>query len=159
MMGGITAVRIAAGDENEAARFSQFLRVASGTQVTMRRYLLLPVILLTSSAVSCAQPIQTITVNWSGIRQAIDGFGAAGAGAVQTLTSEQMNFFYTSSGIGLQWYRMQIYPDLTDCRTDQATVPNGSCVTASSGPTIASSDPVSYTHLDVYKRQDFWVPS
>jgi glucuronoarabinoxylan endo-1,4-beta-xylanase len=133
-------VRIAAGDENEAARFSQFLRVASGTQVTMRRYLLLPVILLTSSAVSCAQPIQTITVNWSSIRQAIDGFGAAGAGAVQTLTSAQMNFFYTSSGIGLQWYRMQIYPDLTDCQTDQATIPNGSCVTASSGPTIASSD-------------------
>jgi hypothetical protein len=29
--GGITTVRIAAGDWNEAARFSQFLRVASGT--------------------------------------------------------------------------------------------------------------------------------
>ena len=84
----------------------------------MRRYLLLPVILLTSGAVSCARQ-QTITVNWSSTRQTIDGFGAAGAGVVQTLTSAQMNFFYTSSGIGLQWYRMQIYPDLTDCQTDQ----------------------------------------
>ncbi len=59
---------------------------------------------------------------------------------VQTLTSAQMNFFYTPAGIGLQWYRMQIYPDLTDCQKDQAGVPNGSCVTVSSGPTVASSD-------------------
>src|SRR5271163_2444216 len=106
----------------------------------MRRYVLLLAILLTSSAVSCTQTIQTITVNWSSTRQTIDGFGAAGAGAVQTLTPAQMNFFYNSSGIGLQWYRMQIYPDLADCQTDQGTVPNGSCVTVSSGPTIARSD-------------------
>ena len=106
----------------------------------MRRYLLLPVILLSSSALSCAP--QTITVNWSSTRQTIDGFGAAGAGQLQTLTAAQMNFFYTSSGIGLQWYRMQIYPELTACQTDQATIPNGngSCVTVPSGPTIASSD-------------------
>ena len=103
----------------------------------MQRYLFLPIILLTSLAVSCNEPI---TVNWSSTRQTIDGFGAAGAGAVQTLTSAQMNFFYTSSGIGLQWYRMQIYPDLADCQTDQETVPNGSCVTVSSGPTVAISD-------------------
>ena len=103
----------------------------------MRRYQLLPVILLASSAVSCSH---TTTVNWSSTRQTIDGFGAAGAGVVETLTSAQMDFFYTASGIGLQWYRMQIYPDLTDCQTDQATVPNGNCVTVSSGPTIASSD-------------------
>jgi glucuronoarabinoxylan endo-1,4-beta-xylanase len=135
-------VRIAAGDENEAARFSQFLRVAGGTWVMMRRYLLLPFILLMSAAVSCTQTIQTITVNWSSTRQTIDGFGAAGAGQLQTLTPAQMDFFYTSSGIGLQWYRIQIYPDLKDCQTDQAPVPdgNGSCVTVSSGPTIAGSD-------------------
>jgi glucuronoarabinoxylan endo-1,4-beta-xylanase len=103
----------------------------------MRRYLLLPVILLGSLAVSCSH---TITVKWSSTRQTIDGFGAAGAGVVETLTSAQMDFFYTSSGIGLQWYRMQIYPDLTDCQTDQATVPTGKCITVSSGPTIASED-------------------
>ena len=130
-------MRIAAADQYEAARFSHFLRGASGTSVTMRRCLLLPIIFLTSLAVSCSH---TITVNWSNTRQTIDGFGAAGAGAVQTLTSAQMNFFYTSSGIGLQWYRMQIYPNLADCQKDQGTVPNGSCVTMSSGPTIASSD-------------------
>ena len=106
----------------------------------MRRYLLLPVILVACSAVSCTQGFHTITVNWSSTRQTIDGFGAAGAGAVQTLTPAQMNFFYTSSGIGLQWYRMQIYPDLTDCQSDQNTIPNGNCVNVSSGPTIASSD-------------------
>jgi glucuronoarabinoxylan endo-1,4-beta-xylanase len=103
----------------------------------MRRYLFVPVILLGSSAVSCSH---TITVNWSRPLQTIDGFGAAGAGVVQILTSAQMDFFYTSSGIGLQWYRMQIYPDLKDCQTDQETVPNGSCVIVSSGPTIASED-------------------
>jgi glucuronoarabinoxylan endo-1,4-beta-xylanase len=103
----------------------------------MRRYLLLPFILVACSAISCTEGFHTITVNWSSVRQTIDGFGAAGAGAVQTLTPAQMNFFYTSSGIGLQWYRMQIYPDLTDCQTDQGTVP---CVPVSSGPTIASSD-------------------
>jgi len=103
----------------------------------MRRYLLFLVILLGSLAVSCSH---TITVNWSSTRQTIDGFGAAGAGVVETLTSAQMDFFYTSSGIGLQWYRMQIYPDLKDCQTDQATVPTGSCITVSSGPTIASED-------------------
>jgi glucuronoarabinoxylan endo-1,4-beta-xylanase len=103
----------------------------------MRRYLWLPVILLGSSAVSCSH---TVTVNWSSPRQIIDGFGAAGAGEVETLTPAQMDFFYTSSGIGLQWYRMQIYPDLKDCQTDQATGPNGSCVTVSSGPTIAGED-------------------
>jgi glucuronoarabinoxylan endo-1,4-beta-xylanase len=105
----------------------------------MRRYRLLPVILLGSSAVSCSD---IIAVNWSSPQQIIDGFGAAGAGVVETLTPKQMDFFYTSSGIGLQWYRMQIYPDLKDCQTDQETVPNGngSCVTVSSGPTIASED-------------------
>ena len=110
--------------------------------MTMRRYVLLPAIFLMSLAFSCTQTIQTITVNWSSTRQTIDGFGAAGAGQLQTLTPAQMNFFYTSSGIGLQWYRMQIYPELTACQTDQATVPNGngSCVAVPSGPTIASSD-------------------
>src|SRR5215831_7806147 len=103
----------------------------------MRQYYFLPAILLAVSVVSCSH---TITVDWSGTQQTMDGFGAAGAGAVQTLTPAQMDFFYTSSGIGLQWYRMQIYPDLMDCQTDQNTVPNGSCVTVSSGPTIASSD-------------------
>lgn len=83
-----------------------------------------------------------ITVDWSSTRQTIDGFGAAGAGVVETLTPAQMDFFYTSSGIGLQWYRMQIYPDLADCQIDQKTVPNGkgSCVAVPSGPTIATSD-------------------
>jgi glucuronoarabinoxylan endo-1,4-beta-xylanase len=106
----------------------------------MRRYVLLPVILLTCAIVSCTQTIQTITVNWSSSRQTIDGFGAAGAGQTLTLTAAQMNFFYTSSGIGLQWYRMQIYPGLQDCRSDQGTASSESCVTVSSGPTIASSD-------------------
>ncbi len=133
MKAGITTVKIAAGDKK---RFWHFLRVAIGSSVTMRLSLFLPVTLLTSSAVSCSH---TITVNWSTTRQTIDGFGASGAGMVETLTPAQMNFFYTSSGIGLQWYRMQIYPDLTDCQKDQATIADV-CVTVSPGPTIASSD-------------------
>lgn len=103
----------------------------------MRRYLLLLVILLGSLTVSCSHKID---VNWSSARQTIDGFGAAGAGVVETLTPAQMDFFYTSSGIRLQWYRMQIYPDLKGCQTDQATVPSGSCIAVSSGPTIATED-------------------
>ena len=96
--------------------------------------LLLPVVLLASSSVSFAP---TVTVNWSSTRQTIDGFGAAGAGQVATLSSTLMDFFYTSTGIGLQWYRMQIYPSQSDCETD---VNRGNCVTVSSGPTAASSD-------------------
>ena len=104
-------------------------------------FFLLACVLVTGSLfVNRYQSPESITVNWSSMRQTIDGFGAAGAGAMQTLTPAQMNFFYTSSGIGLQWYRMQIYPDLADCKTDQATTPNGSCVSVTSGPTIASSD-------------------
>jgi len=98
----------------------------------MQRYLLLPFVLLAFSSVSFAQ---TITANWSSAQQTIDGFGAAGAGAVNNLSSAQMDFFYTSSGIGLQWYRMQIYPDLSDCQANEAN-----CVTVSSGPTVATSD-------------------
>lgn len=80
---------------------------------------------------------QTVSVNWSSAQQTIDGFGAAGAGQVNNVSATLADFFYTSSGIDLHWYRMQIYPDLSDCEADAGS---GSCVSVASGPTVNSSD-------------------
>lgn len=80
---------------------------------------------------------QTVAVNWSGAQQTIDGFGAAGAGQVNNVSSALADFFYASSGIDLHWYRMQIYPNLADCEEDKGA---GSCVSVGSGPTVTSSD-------------------
>jgi hypothetical protein len=82
------------------------------------------------------------TVNWSSTRQTIDGFGAAGAGMVQTLTSAQMFFLHLCGDWPAMVQDADISrPDGTDCQKDQGGVPNGSCVTVSSGPTIARFRP------------------
>jgi glucuronoarabinoxylan endo-1,4-beta-xylanase len=80
---------------------------------------------------------QTITINWTTPLQIIDGFGAASAAVVPPLTSAQMNFLYTTSGIGLDFIRLQIYPNSVDC-ADDITASN--CVTVSSGATLGNDD-------------------
>jgi glucuronoarabinoxylan endo-1,4-beta-xylanase len=83
---------------------------------------------------------ETIAINWGTQLQKIDGFGAASAGNVTTLSSSLMDFFYTNTGsnIGLDWIRLQIYPDAAGCATDQG-MPSD-CVTVSSGPTVTVFD-------------------
>jgi O-glycosyl hydrolase len=92
----------------------------------------LTLLLLCSACVA-----QTVTVNWDTVNQTMDGFGAASAGDVPTLSSAQMDFFYTQAGIDLDYIRLKIYPDLTDCNTDEGT---GNCISVSSGPTLAVWD-------------------
>lgn len=80
---------------------------------------------------------RTITINWGTPLQTIDGFGASSASINTTLTPSQMDFFYTSSGIALDFIRIRIDPDFTDCSTNEAPDP---CVTVNSGATLAKYD-------------------
>ncbi len=77
-----------------------------------------------------------ITVNWSSIRQTIDGFGAATAAVNPQLSSALMDFFYTDNGIHLTFIRVEIWPDVAEC---EASLAPGECV-ASSKATISKMD-------------------
>ncbi len=80
-----------------------------------------------------------ITVNWNATYQTIDGFGAASAGDINTLSATLMDFFYTTvnSNIGLDFIRLKIYPDFADCEGDEGA---GHCVRVDSGPTLSTWD-------------------
>ena len=80
---------------------------------------------------------QTVTVNWSTVLQTIDGFGASSAGDTGPLSPALMDFFYTPSGINLHYLRIKIYPNLKDCRADEAPA---TCVAVASGPTLSTND-------------------
>ncbi len=66
----------------------------------------------------------TATINWSDVRQTIDGFGASSADFLTGLTPAQADFFFTTSGIGLSILRTQIIPDRATCN---AEFHDGSC--------------------------------
>ena len=54
------------------------------------------------------------TVDWNGVFQRIDGFGASSAFLVRTWTSAEADlFFSTNTGIGLSLLRNQIQPPAT----------------------------------------------
>jgi len=63
---------------------------------------------------------QSATVNWNGVDQEIDGFGAASVGV--TLTPAQAEFFFStdSGGIGLSLLRTEV-PDDGSCSTINPT--------------------------------------
>ena len=63
-------------------------------------------------------------INWTDVRQAIDGFGGSSADFFVSLTPAQADFFFTTSGIGLSILRTQIIPDLATCN---AEFENGGC--------------------------------
>ena len=52
----------------------------------------------------------TATINWSDVRQSIDGFGGSSADFLTNLTPAQADFFFTAGGIGLSILRTQIIP-------------------------------------------------
>jgi glucuronoarabinoxylan endo-1,4-beta-xylanase len=79
---------------------------------------------------------RTLTVNWGTKYQTIDGFGAASAGNVPRLSSDLMNLFFTKAGLNLTFIRLQIYPDYSDCVTDQIF---STCV-PSTGATLSTDD-------------------
>lgn len=98
----------------------------------MRRSILL--LLLLSAIISAQQPV---TINWSTPQQTIDGFGAASASDIPIMTSAQAQFFYSSSGLWLDYIRIKIYYDLADCQADNGST---ACVNVASGPTISLVD-------------------
>lgn len=64
------------------------------------------------------------SINWTDVRQSIDGFGGSSADFLDSLTPAQANFFFTTTGIGLSILRTQIIPDLATCN---AEFHNGGC--------------------------------
>lgn len=55
------------------------------------------------------------TINWTDIKQEMDGFGASCADFLLSLTPAQADFFFTTKGIGLSILRTQIIPDRATC--------------------------------------------
>jgi glucuronoarabinoxylan endo-1,4-beta-xylanase len=58
------------------------------------------------------------TINWTDVRQSIDGFGGSSADFLIGLTPAQADFFFTPAGIGLSILRTQIIPDLATCNAE-----------------------------------------
>jgi glucuronoarabinoxylan endo-1,4-beta-xylanase len=66
----------------------------------------------------------TATVEWSAVRQTIDGFGGSSADFLDGLTPKQADFFFTQTGIGLSILRTQMIPDAATC---DAEFKKGAC--------------------------------
>jgi O-glycosyl hydrolase len=88
----------------------------------------------------------SVSVNWSSVRQTIDGFGGAAVGAAEPLPANLATFFFSpSSGIGLSIVRLQVLPDSTTCSQLCTTyyadegVSGCGCV-SSSGATILTGE-------------------
>jgi glucuronoarabinoxylan endo-1,4-beta-xylanase len=96
------------------------------------------VIILTTLAAACTIRPRAITIEWATIRQTIDGFGAATneTSFIQPLSSREMDFFYTTSGIGLSLLRIRDYPSRAECESDSKV---GVCVSLS-GATLLTTD-------------------
>ena len=96
------------------------------------------IILATLSAACSFGGSRAITIEWTTIHQTIDGFGAASneTSFIQPLSSREMDFFYTTSGIGLSLLRIRDYPSRTECESDSAA---GVCVSIP-GATLLTTD-------------------
>ncbi len=100
----------------------------SNTRIFLVGVVVVSILLIWFFIASFDQP--KITVNWSDERQTIDGFGAATASVNPRLSSSLMDFFYTSSGIGLHFLRVRLLPDNPTCQDYGWT-----CLTASGATT------------------------
>jgi glucuronoarabinoxylan endo-1,4-beta-xylanase len=90
-------------------------------------------------AVWKVSPSAHIAVDWGTTYQTIDGFGASSAGDVDTLSPGLMDIFYATSNsdLGLDFIRLKIYPNLTDCEGDEGA---GNCAKVAAGPTLSTPD-------------------
>jgi glucuronoarabinoxylan endo-1,4-beta-xylanase len=81
-----------------------------------------------------AQP-QDAVINWTDVHQEIDGFGGSCADFHKAFSPKMVDFFFSTSGIGLSLLRVQVVPSAADCAS--FFVPNGgSCMAVPSGATI-----------------------
>lgn len=85
----------------------------------------------------------SVTIEWSNVKQPIDGFGGAAVDSVAGLPSALADFFFSpSKGIGLSIVRLQVIPDQTTCTalcSGSGQVSPCGCV-SSSGPTILTGE-------------------
>jgi len=65
---------------------------------------------------------RVVTIQWSSAQQTIDGFGAASneTAFVRPLSDREMDFFYTTSGLGFSLLRIRDYPSKAECESDTA---------------------------------------
>src|SRR5260370_6224824 len=68
--------------------------------------------------------LQTATINWTDVRQTIDGFGGSSADFLSSLTPAQADFFFTPAGTGPSILLTPIIPCLAECDAD---FPKGGC--------------------------------
>jgi len=90
------------------------------TGVTKTKTLVGVVLLLAAAGIALVRLRigTTATINWTDVRQPIDGFGASSADFLTSLTPAQADFFFTTSGIGLSILRTQIIPDIATCNAE-----------------------------------------
>src|SRR4051794_14684035 len=65
---------------------------------------------------------RAVVIEWTTIHQTIDGFGAATneTSFVRPLSDREMDFFYTTSGLGYSLLRIRDYPSTSECESDSA---------------------------------------
>jgi glucuronoarabinoxylan endo-1,4-beta-xylanase len=82
------------------------------------------VFILTAFVIACGPPgSRPIRVQWDAVGQTIDGFGAATneTAFLEPLSDRQMDFFYTTGGLGFSLLRIRDYPGMSECERDSQT--------------------------------------
>jgi glucuronoarabinoxylan endo-1,4-beta-xylanase len=96
----------------------------TGGALTARVCIFLAPVLLASIYIWSSYNRRTDVIEWSDVRQTIDGFGGSSADFLIGLTPAQADFYFTPAGIGLSILRTQIIPDVATCN---AEFHNGVC--------------------------------
>ena len=65
---------------------------------------------------------QSATINWTDQHQQIDGFGGGSMGLMSVMSPTTLDFFYTTSGIGLTILPTAIFPSVAQSQITHATV-------------------------------------
>lgn len=68
-------------------------------------------------------PPRAIAIEWPTVYQTIDGFGSPTADNHCPIPRHLMDFFYSSSGIGLNLIRVKVYPDFESCAAETTYCP------------------------------------
>lgn len=115
--------------------------MVKGDQTHASKWPPLPFVVFVLSVVtfvSCDRGARPVTIQWTTEHQTIDGFGAASneTAFVQPLSEREMDFFYTTSGLGFSLLRIRDYPSKSECESDSAA---GACVSIP-GATLLTTD-------------------
>jgi glucuronoarabinoxylan endo-1,4-beta-xylanase len=86
------------------------------------------------TCIRCSAPPSSVAIHWDQPRQIIEGFGASSSNFVAPLSESEMDFFYTTRGIGLSLLRTRIFPSVADCESDLD--PGGACTPSTSASVL-----------------------